>query len=298
MYFLSEEERRLVLRRLLPQSRQTPVAEELRGWNWHQPPLAPVYDVPLGIFEIAGQYCASGRDVYLRRVQGVQAPPNAAMVEGNVLHEVVTGIILAAKRVIYRDGAECLPALENLPPPEPLGDDRLSAALREKIGVLWPFEHHRLLARVQEALAQQPHAGPDSLVALALPMTVEQKLNGTFLGLSAHLSVDACAVAEPMVMDLKFGRPERFHRLTTTGYALVMESLYEYPVSLGCIVYARFQDGRLVIERDFHIVDDELRQWFIEARDERGRLIEEEIDPGLPGECYTGCPYQAVCHPA
>jgi len=298
MYFLSEEERRLVLRRLLPQSRQTPAAEELRGWNWHQPPLAPIYDVPLGIFEIAGQYCARGRDVYLRRVQGVQVPPNLAMVEGSVLHEVVTGIILAAKRVIYRDGADCLPALESLPPPEPLGDDRLSAALREKIAVLWQFERHRLLARVQEVLGQQPHAGPDSLVALALPMTVEQKLNGAFLGLSAHLSVDACAVAEPMIMDLKFGRPERFHRLATTGYALVMESLYEYPVSLGCIVYARFQEGRLVIERDFHIVDDELRQWFIEARDERGRLIEEEIDPGLPGECYTGCPYQAVCHPA
>jgi len=38
-----------------------------------------------------------------------------------------------------------------------------------------------------------------------------------------------------------------------------------------------------------HIIDDELRQWFIEERDEKMRMIYEEIDPGL-GECYNYCP--------
>ncbi|RLC95739.1 MAG: type I-A CRISPR-associated protein Cas4/Csa1, partial [Chloroflexi bacterium] len=44
MYFLSEQEKRLLLRRLLPQARDRGIAEELRGWNWDKPPLSPIYD--------------------------------------------------------------------------------------------------------------------------------------------------------------------------------------------------------------------------------------------------------------
>jgi len=37
-----------------------------------------------------------------------------------------------------------------------------------------------------------------------------------------------------------------------------------------------------------HIIDDELRQWFIGERDEKMRLFYEEIDPGI-GRCYDSC---------
>ncbi len=303
MYFLSDEERRYVVRKLLPEARGEKVAEELRGWNWHTAPLAPCYAPRLGIYEIAGQYCPNGRDVYLRHVLGKKAAPNAAMVEGKVLHELVGQIILAAKRAIYRDvdrakGSEqswpdCLDSLEGLPLPElPAGN-----AVRLKAQGLWSWEKRRVLARLEDVLSRQSHIGPDALAALAIPLVVEQKLDGTFLGLSAHLSADAAMTAEPMMMDIKFGERKPFHRLTTTGYALVMESLYEYPIGLGCIVYPRFQDGRWIVERDFHLINDELRQWFIEARDERARLVEEEIDP-KPGACYRECPYWNECHPA
>lgn len=303
MYFLSEEERRLVLRRLLPQARENDVHPDLRGWNWAQPPLAPVYEAKLGLYEIAGQYCATGRDVYLRHVQGVKPPPNLLMVEGGVFHRVMTAIILAAKRIIYTQGPDCLTGLEALAEPDrsTLKTEGLSEKEREalagRVDILWDFEYHRIVARVQEALARQPHIGPDALVALALPVTVEQKLDGSFLGLSSHLSADAFLFSEPMMMDIKFGERQDFHRLTTAGYALVMESLYEFPINVGCIVYPTFRGRRLLIERDFHLIDDELRQWFIEARDERMRLVEEEIDPGLMGECYPLCHYWTACHP-
>ena len=71
MYFASAEEQRWVQRGLLPEARRQPVAEELRGWSWHQPPLKPVYDRPLGVYEVAGKYCPTGRDLFLRRVQEV-----------------------------------------------------------------------------------------------------------------------------------------------------------------------------------------------------------------------------------
>lgn len=304
MYFLSEEERRFLVRRLLPQAREQEVHPELRGWNWAEPPLAPVYQARLGLYEIAGQYCSTGRDVYLRRVERVQARPNPAMVEGLVLHQAAADLILAAKRVIYSAGVEgCREGLAALQQPahsalEEYGQG-LSAEerenLREKIDILWDFEYHRIVARVDEVLARQPYVGVDSLVALALPVTVEQRLDGGFLGLSSHLSADAFVFSEPMMVDLKFGERRNFHRLSTTGYALVMESLWEFPVDVGCVVYVQFRGKRLLLERDFHLIDDELRQWFIEARDERMRLVEEEIDPGRADECYAECPYSAIC---
>jgi CRISPR-associated protein Csa1 len=97
-----------------------------------------------------------------------------------------------------------------------------------------------------------------------------------------------------MVLDLKFGEPKKFHRLSTTGYALVMEAIHEYPINLGCIVYAEFKGDRLIVKKDIHIIDDELRQWFIEERDQKMRMIYEEIDPGL-GNCYDSCPYILQC---
>lgn len=96
----------------------------------------------------------------------------------------------------------------------------------------------RIHARLQEVLVKQSYTGVDSLVAQVLPVVVEQKLFGSFLGLSSNLSSDAFTFFEPMVIDLKFGEPQKFHRLTTTGYALVMEALHEYPVNLGCLEYA------------------------------------------------------------
>lgn len=301
MYFLSEEEKRLLLRSLLPRSRATEVHPDLRGWSWHQAPLAPIYEVRLGAYEIAGKYCPTGRDVYLRRVEQRVMTPSVPMIEGSVLHKVVTSIILSAKRIIYNEGPASLAGLATLQAPDlswtadqPLAPER-RAILEEKVGLVWEFEYRRLVARVQEVLAKQPHVGPDSLVALALPVTVEQRLDGAFLGLSSHLSADAFLFSEPMMLDIKFGGKEDFHRLSTTGYALVMESIYEFPINVGCIVYATFAQGRLLVERDFHLIDDELRQWFIEERDEKTRMVEEEIDPGRPQECREGCPSAELC---
>lgn len=305
MYFLNEEERKHLLKRLLPKSRELEVAEELRGWNWHTAPLEPPYDCRLALYEVAGSYCPTNRDLFLRRVARVRVKPNAAMVRGSALHAALVHVLVTAKRLIYQYGVErhidiCreLQALE--PPP-------LSAAVRElapeeqadvaqKTALLTEFEKARIVARIQEVLVKHPYIGEDSLANLALPLVLEQKLDGSFLGLSQNLSADALIAFEPMIMDLKFGEPRDFHYLTTTGYALVMEAVYEYPVNLGCLVYVEFRDRRIIVRRDLHIIGDELRQWFIETRDEKARLVEEEIDPGVAEDCHPTCPYFRVCH--
>lgn len=262
MYFLTEEEKKHLLRGLLPRARETGVAEELRGWNWPQPPLAPVYDIPLALSEVAGAYCPTGRDLYLRRVRGVKVKPSLPMLQGSVCHGALTHLLVAAKRIIYTVGVgnyqEIIYRLnEELPyPPEcwpaeiSAGEDPENyAVIKQKVEIITAFEKSRLVARIQEILVKQPYIGEDSLVNLAVPVVVEQKLDGSFLGLSPNLSTDAFTFSEPMIIDLKFGRPQPFHRLATAGYALVMEAIHEFPVNLGCLVYAEFKDDRLIIKK-------------------------------------------------
>jgi CRISPR-associated protein Csa1 len=303
VYFPAPEELRYIQRTLLPETRRQPVAEELRGWNWHHPPLRPAYTPLLAAHEVVSRSCPTSRDLYLQRVEGLAEASPARHHEEHALHTLLTDLITEAKRLIYAYGPHCLPHLERLleyplPPTNlaaPAGPD---GSLETRLQAVRAFETHRLLERVATALAHYPHANQDALVALALPVHVSVQLDGRYLGFSEQLSVDAIAFREGMVLDVKFGARHPSHRLTTTLYALVLESLYEAPVDLGCVVYVRFVNGRVAIERDFHSICDELRLELIEERDEKQRLIALEADPGLPDTCPALCPYLARCHRA
>lgn len=304
MFFPSEEEQRYVLRKLVPQARKQGVFDELRGWSWHQPPAAPVYEqVRLGVSEVANKYCPTGRDVFLRRVMKTVMPANGLMLEGQALHRTLAEIITAAKRTIYVEGRSCLDQLDQLRglPLPWLDDMRLTEEDRlrtvTKANLLREHEARVIVQRVQDVLSRQPYAGADAIAALALPVVVEQRLDGRFLGLSPHLAVDALSLTQMILAEVKFGAKEEFHRLATAGYAMVMESLYEWPVDLGCLIYVDVRNDRVEVERDFHIIDDELRQAFLNERDEKARMVEEAEDPGLPPACYQYCPYLPVCVP-
>lgn len=301
MYFLNDDERKKLLKGYLPKSREQIIAEELRGWNWHQPPLEPVYEVSLPLYQVAGKYCPIGRDVYLNRVEKRKSEANTAMKLGSMYHEFLVYILVRAKKLIYQYGLNTEIIFQELKEALPEFSERTVVlqekipGVKEKIEQLYNFEFYRITSRIQEILSRQPYIGEDSLVAQVVPFVLEQKLDGSFLGLSPNLSSDAFVFSEPMILDLKFGLRQNFHRLSTTGYALIMEAIYEYPINIGCIVYGQFKNERLYIQKDFHIINDELRQWFVEERDEKMRMIYNEIDPGISDSCYESCPYYSYC---
>ena len=301
MYFLSDDERKKLLKSYIPKSREQGVAEELRGWNWHQPPLEPIYDLRLPLYQVAGKYCGSGRDLYLNRVERKKAAANMAMKRGSMFHELIVQTLVQAKKLIYLHNVNAGAILSGLTELLPCFLERTTELsrqipdIREQVTQIFNYMLSIISSRLQETLTRQPYIGEDSLAAQVVPFVLEQKLDGTFLGLSSNLSSDAFVFSEPMIMDLKFGPREAFHRLTTTGYALVMEAIFEYPINVGCIVYGEFKNGRLHIQKDFHIISDELRQWFIEERDEKMRLVYDEVDPGKADNCYETCPYYAYC---
>ena len=303
MYFLTEEESRWLLRHLIPRAREEGVAGELRGWNWHDGPLEPPYDVRLTVSEVAGKYCPNGRDLFLKRVERMESPPSAAMLIGTACHSSVAQLIEEAKRLIYLKGPADLEGIGSglrefhpqIALPEDLPESQ-AALVRDRVQKICDFEVPRITTRISEALAKQPYSGRDSLVAQALPVVCEQKLDGRFLGLSSLLSCDSAFLGGAVIYDVKFGQKRDFHRLGVTAYGMVMESLWEFPVDVGCIVYVDLRGSVPVITRDLFLIDDELRQWFIDERDDKMKLLYEERDPGVAENCPEYCGYYGLCH--
>jgi len=304
MYFFDEEEHEKLTKFFLPRTREMTISDDLRGWSWNHPPLEPIYDLKMTVSEISSRYCPTNRDLYLNRVQGVKVPPNEAMISGSIFHSYLCGFILNAKRLLYHYGLEgreqALNELESVSFDVPqrfkqlLTEDQINE-ISKKLVVLHRHEFLSFSYRLEKTLSRQPYIGLDALVATVLPVVVEQKLDGSRLGLSQYLSCDAVYLSEPVLLDLKFGTKQDFHFLGLTGYGLVVESLFEYPVNICCTVYVSFNKDSLRVEKEFRILSDELRQAFIEERDEKMRMIFEEIDPGWPDECYKGCPYSQEC---
>lgn len=312
MYFFSKEERKYLLKKLIPQSRDKYVAEELRGWNWHSSELSPPHDIVLPLWEVADKYCESGRDVYLRHVDKVSVSPSLDMVAGSIYHNVIAELYPTAKRLIYSNGLGVCSKLGNmlndrLPDAILEAEERLSSSgddynvdyasqVAGNLEKLWYFEVSRIISSIYEYLGKYRYMSEDSLVNHALPFVVEHKLDGHYLGLSGNLSADAVNMAGITICDLKTGPKRDFHRLSATGYALVYESLYELPINIGCTIYLSFPENHPTphIERDFFLINDELRQWFIEERDMKQDMIFYEK---IPRRCQDpgSCRYREHC---
>jgi CRISPR-associated protein Csa1 len=77
------------------------VGEELRGWRWGEPPVAPPpLGVRLSVSDVVGGFCESRRDVYLRRVLRVRVEPNGAVKFGGYIHEVFRRSLVALRRLV------------------------------------------------------------------------------------------------------------------------------------------------------------------------------------------------------
>jgi CRISPR-associated protein Csa1 len=305
MYYLSDSERKLLVRKYIPASRRAQISEEVRGWSWDRPPLEPPYEnILLPMWEVCGKYCSTNRDLYLRHVEKIKVEPSESMQIGALYHSLLSTIYLKAKKFLYTKGV-----MEHLDLQEYLVKeiDVINELIKQRklkeenvlknCIILWKYEAKQIANAVENTLAKQPNIGVDSLVNTAIPVVVEQRLDGRFLGLSGQIAADAINAAETVVFDVKTGEQAEFHKLYTTGYALVYESLFEFPIGIGIISYLGFDPKLPVpkIKRDFHLIDEELRMWWIEERDQKMRIVAEEIDPGLCDQANKQCIYYPIC---
>lgn len=43
------------------------------------------------------------------------------------------------------------------------------------------------------------------------------------------------------------------------------------------------------------LINDELREWWVEERDRKIEIVAQRRDPGIPGKCPKECIYMNVC---
>jgi CRISPR-associated protein Csa1 len=302
VYFASAEEARYVQRGLLVEARRTPVLDELRGWSWPEPPLRLIYARPLDVLDVRGGLCPTGRDLYLAEAEDLPRALSPAAAEGTLLKAALASVLREAKALVHRYGADALDHLEQMAEEAfaqfageatPIDPDERR---RKQLWRLRAFEARRVLERLADVLATVGQTGADALAALALPIDVDVPLNGRLLGLTGRVMADALSFRDGVVFAVEFEPPDQRHHLVTAGLALVAESIFERPFDLGCVVYPRIAANHVEVQRDFHVIGDEVRQIFVEERDDRMHLLEADMDPGLPAHCPSSCPYLMTCH--
>jgi GH15 family glucan-1,4-alpha-glucosidase len=163
MFMPTAEERKRLLRGTIPRARKLGVDDSLRGWSWSAPPLLSPYEIPLGLADVANAYCPTGRDVYARRVLGVEPEPNEEMILGGALHGALRDWIVHAKKTLYQRGAknpeEAMREIRDFPEPD----------LPETSAIV-SYEADAIEFRLREALSQFPRIGTDAFVASLLLM--------------------------------------------------------------------------------------------------------------------------------
>ena len=291
---------------------ERPISNELRGWSYETPPIKPLStSLRFGVGELAGRYCETLRDIYLRRVLGVRPPPSFKMARGIAFHEVMKAALFDIKKFIYEDlssgGKGLLTSL--LPRSEFVGFDavdRAEAALGSRLNEedrrllasncsnLYEFLIIQGAASLDRTLSKYPHAEPDSVVNAAIPPVSERKVDGSLVGLSAELSVDIYTPYNA-IADVKTGEVRSFHPLTLAGYALALESDESIPIDFGFIIYVKLEKRVPSFTIKPLIVGDEVRREFLEVRDEAYQVVTSGRDPGKPSRCPSYCPYYAVC---
>ena len=202
------------------------VSEELRGWSFDSPPVEPPSrSVLFSVSELAGRYCQSMRDLYLRRVLNIKPPPSVKTARGVVLHIVNRESLLMVKRLLFSgdigSGSGLIEAL--LPSTGEVVDKAIAEAekllaglgdgvkgqLRVEASAFFRFLAVQAAARVDQAIAKYPHADVDSIISAAVPPVVERKVDGSLVGLSRELSVDIYTPFNA-IADLKTGEFREF----------------------------------------------------------------------------------------
>jgi len=274
---------RRLLRRLHAEAEADPVPGELRGWSYHSPPVRPRAYLGLGVSEVAYGAACGWRGLWRRRRLGEAPRRSPAMEAGAALHRAFHAAALDVRRALACGEAPWRAAARLL--------SRAPWRLRGEPG--WAVEVYRALVTMWlgEAASSQAYYGGEGVSWL--PWLSEVRVDGYPLGLSRRLRADALAEAG-VVVEVKLGRPQWWHRLALAGYALALEAELEAPFSYGLLVTVTATGGapRLGVEPVY--ISPRLREDFLQARDEAvdallsGVEPEDRCGPGGGGVAWSG----------
>ena len=299
------------LTRILREMHEKPslvIDEDLRGWNWRgETQVAPSSSFPLGVSDVTNNFCEKARDIYLKYVLKVKQPDSSLLQRGRLVHQAFADSISTFKRLVYTlypdiDGDKIYdsmletlsPILEVLPDRYDMLDPGYARWLYSKI---WKQSARTYSAELDEAKSRTPYYSVETLLSLSVPVIPEFPIDGSLLGLSRTLRVDAYLLPG-LLMEIKTRKPSPIYEASLAGYALAYESQYYTPVDYGLLVYVALPEeegGEIHVYPRITPITSELRSLFLEERDRRHSIIEYQGDPGKPHRCPLTCPYYQVC---
>ena len=285
---------------------QPEVDEELRGWSWSGSAVASSTAWPLGVSDITSGFCPSGRDVYLRYALRVRQGDNPVLQRGRLIHEVFSRAVGTVKRLIYEgeggiDGGELYRLMSD-------AGARIRGEVVGKYGLLgreeasWVFNRlwdeaaRTYSAALDRALSRSAYMALESLVAATVPLIAEFPIDGSHIGLSRTLRVDAL-MPPSLLVEIKSRRPDPIYELSLAGYALAFESQYEIPVNYGILVYVEADPAsrRILVRPSLTPITSRARCEFIELRDRRKEILAYGEAPVVAERCPAECPYIHYC---
>lgn len=119
------------------------------------------------------------------------------------------------------------------------------------------------------------------------------------IGINAPTSPDFVIPKHSIIGDIKTGlKFEIKYQLTCAGYAMAYENETNKNINWGVIYFiptrTTYRYGRVLTYPQIHIfpIDEKLRQWFLDNRDEAYGITSNKIPPSFPHANYKHeCPY-------
>ncbi|HDD26873.1 MAG TPA: type I-A CRISPR-associated protein Cas4/Csa1 [Acidilobales archaeon] len=275
------------LRKLHARRSYDGIDEDLRGWNWDRPPLKPRAYLGLSMYDVVS-YCPTKRDVWLRRVKRVHVEPSLPMKVGSLVHEVIHGVSMIARKYLVLNNKpwklygvmveEVSKYLTGLDIPEGFEE--------------WfkDFSEYLITQIISEASWNTVGGSLNSW----LPWISEVRVDGSYLGLSKNLRIDA-VMEGGLVIDFKVGKPNDIHKVMLAGYAMVLESNVELPIDYGMIIYINNVGGIPRISLEPIYLSSDLRKDFIDYRDDTIDMLLSDYEPKPAGQCPDSCPFKSIC---
>lgn len=299
MFFTLDDVRRFarVLRSL-----EVSVSDELRGWRWEEPPIRPSYGVQLTVSDVSGGFCETGRYVFLKYVKRLQGVPSPQLLRGRFIHDVISEAHRFAKMIIYRGILNPGRFRRKFMRIGVKVYRNLSKGLkgfdhRGIFKLLWRSAADTFSSSLARIRSQSPYLRVDSIASLAIPAHTEYPVDGSLIGLTRGIRIDA--ILPPAVLiEFKTREIKPESELGLAGYALAFENQYEIPVNHGVLIKLDIDEERSdfkVYEKLVPIVDS-LRAEFLNVRENLAQIVEMQIDPGVSSTCDKACPYWGVCH--
>ncbi|AWR98103.1 type I-A CRISPR-associated protein Cas4/Csa1 [Acidianus sulfidivorans JP7] len=271
------------LRRLHSYRASDPIEEELRGWSYHMPPIKPRRYLGLSMSDVAYRYCETKRDVYLRKVLKVQGEQKTPLLLGQAIHEIVRSVSNEIVKLLS-SGYKPWNVIDIL--------FRNNKIVRN----ICPQQFIKYCEEVYKAYSLDLLSDFSDSTSF-IPVISEFKVDGSPLGLSSKLSVDAIMQLS-LVVEMKVGYSQEFHKLALAGYGMALESALELPIDFGALIYVNGINNNNSPEFKVEVfyISPDIRKEFLDARDEIIDMLSQEKDPGMPSSCSPSCPFLNYCN--